>query len=97
MKALSVHEGGGDRKINAAYLVGRRFEWRPVSTSVNGQSRRLPDVTFVSADPQKNTITAHLYGGGTQKLELAAVVDAVYAGTLVESELGVAFVNEVTR
>lgn len=97
MKTLSSHEGGGDRKINAAYLVGRRFEWRPVSASQDGAQRRLPDVTFVAADPDRNTITAHLYGGGRQVLNLTDVIDGVYAGSLVESELGVPFVNDDER
>lgn len=82
-------------QIDQHYLVGRRFEFHPVI--VGGNKPIPPDVTFVAADPQARTITAHFYGGGREVLNLDAVIEGVYAGLFVESEYGLPFVNEVPR
>lgn len=78
--------------IDHHYLVGRRFEFHP---AIVGNNQPVsPDVTFVAADPQARTVTAHFYGGGREVMDLDAVIAGVYAGLFVESERGVPFVNE---
>jgi hypothetical protein len=73
-------------RINAEYLVGRRFEFARMAS--------FPDLTFVAANDARDEVLAHAWDGTSSWVPVDTVAAVIAIGHLVESEHGVPFVNE---
>jgi hypothetical protein len=71
-------------RLDLECLVGRRFE----------HAGGAPDWTFTGAGRLPGSIRVHVADGSRGDVPLAAALEGVASGALVESERGVPFVHE---